>query len=220
MNGADGCAGRTIGQAISYVDLEQRVPVRHPLRAIRGLVNEALADNRTGSGGSVSADRAAIDRAREAVAGFAVAVVPPHPLERQMMERLNFDPSLRWFVGLGIDDAVWDASTFLKNRERMLDGEIAERFLLAILARPKVERLLSTEHFSVDGTLIEAWCSMKRFRPKGEAEGDEPPAGRPGGRNDEADFRSTSRSDGSHASTTDPDARLYRKSLGAGAKLC
>jgi hypothetical protein len=115
---------------------------------------------------------------------------------------------------------VWYASTFSKNRERLLDGEIAARFLSAILARPQVKRLLSTEHFSVDGTLIEAWCSMKSFRPKDEAGADEPPADSPGGRNDEVDFRGSRRSNDTHASATDPDARLYRKSPGAGAKLC
>lgn len=92
--------------------------------------------------------------------------------KRQMMERLDFDLSFRWFLGLGIDDPVWDASSFSKNRERLLDGEIAARFLSAILARPRVKRLLSTEHFSVDGTLIEAWCSMKSFRPKAEVGAD------------------------------------------------
>ena len=140
--------------------------------------------------------------------------------ERQMMERLDFDLSFRWFVELGIDDQVWDASTLSKNRERLLDGEIAARFLAAILARPQVKRLLSTEHFSVDGTLIEAWCSMKSFRPKDEIGSDEPPSDASGGRNGKVDFRGTRRSNDTHASTTNPDARLYRKSPGAGAKLC
>src|SRR5690606_35847196 len=139
--------------------------------------------------------------------------------ERQMMERLDFDLSFRWFVGLGIEDPVWDPSTFSKNRERLLDGEIAAHFLSAILARPRVKRLLSTEHFSVDGTLIDAWCSMKSFRPKDGAGADEPPVDGSGGRNGEVDFRGTRRSNDTHASTTDPDARLYRKSPGAGAKL-
>ena len=137
-----------------------------------------------------------------------------------MMERLDFDLSFRWFVGLGIDDAVWDASTFSKNRDRLLDGDIAAQFLAAILARPQVKRLLSNDHFSVDGTLIEAWCSMKSFRPKEEADADGPPSGEPGGRNAEVDFRGEKRSNETHASTTDPDALLYRKSPGTGAKLC
>jgi hypothetical protein len=140
--------------------------------------------------------------------------------ERQMMERLDFDLSFRWFVGLGVDDPVWDASTFSKNRERLLDGEIAARFLSAILARPQVKRLLSSDHFSVDGTLIEAWCSMKSFRPKEGDRTDGTPPDESGGRNAEIDFRGEKRSNATHASTTDPDALLYRKSPRTGAKLC
>lgn len=208
------------GELFSYVDLEQRVPARHPLRAIRGLVNEALA----AIGPELEAVYSRIGRPSIAPEKLlrALRLQMFHGIrsERQMMERLDFDLSFRWFVGLGIDDPVWDASTFSKNRERLLDGEIAARFLSAILARPRVKRLVSTEHFSVDGTLIEAWCSMKSFRAKAEAGADEPPADGPGGRNGEVDFRGTRRSNDTHASTTDPDARLYRKSPGAGAKLC
>lgn len=206
------------GELFSYVDLEQRVPVRHPLRAIRAIVNAALS---------------ALDEEFEAIyASTGRPSIPPEKLlralllqlfhgirsERQMMERLDFDLSFRWFVGLGIDDAVWDASTFSKNRDRLLDGDIAARFLAAILAGPQVKRLLSSDHFSVDGTLIEAWCSMKSFRPKEEA--DAPPPDEPSGRNAEVDFRGEKRSNETHASTTDPDALLYRKSPGTGAKLC
>lgn len=104
--------------------------------------------------------------------------------ERQLMERLEFDLLFRWFVGLGIDDAVWDHSVFSKNRDRLLEGEIAAKFLAAILTQPKIRQLLSTEHFSVDGTLIEAWASMKSFKPKDRDRGNEPPAS--GGRNEEA----------------------------------
>lgn len=208
------------GKLFSYVDLEQRVPARHPLRAIRGLVNEALAD----IGSELETVYSRIGRPSIAPEKLLRALLLQlfHGIrsERQMMERLDFDLSFRWFVGLGVDDPVWDASTFSKNRERLLDGEIAARFLSAILARPQVKRLLSTEHFSVDGTLIEAWCSMKSFRPKDDAGADEPPADGPNGRNVEVDFRGTKRSNDTHASTTDPDARLYRKSPGAGAKLC
>ena len=136
--------------------------------------------------------------------------------ERQLMERLDYDLLFRWFVGLGIDDLAWDHSTFSKNRDRLLDGDIAVKFLSAVLAQPRVKRLLSTEHFSVDGTLIEAWASMKSFRPKEGS--DEPPSS--GGRNAEANFRGERRSNETHASTTDPDARLYRKGTGKEAKLC
>jgi len=133
------------------------------------------------------------------------------------MQRLEFDLLFRWFVGLGIDDAVWDHSVFSKNRDRLLEGEIAAKFLNAVLAQPRVKRLLSAEHFSVDGTLIEAWASMKSFKPKDGA--DEPPA-EGGGRNKETDFHGEKRSNETHASTTDPQARLYRKGVGKEAKLC
>ena len=208
------------GELFSYVDLERRVPARHPLRAIRTIVNEALA---------------ALDEEFQAIyASTGRPSIPPEKLlralllqlfhgirsERHMMERLDFDLSFRWFVGLGVDDAVWDASTFSKNRDRLLDGDIAAAFLAAILARPQVKRLLSNDHFSVDGTLIEAWCSMKSFRPKEALDADGPPPDEPTGRNAEVDFRGEKRSNATHASTTDPDALLYRKSPGTGAKLC
>jgi transposase len=135
--------------------------------------------------------------------------------ERPLMERLEFDLLFRWFVGLGVDDPVWDASVFSKNRDRLLAGEVAQRFLAELLARPEVKRLLSTEHFSVDGTLIQAWASQKSFRRKdGE---DEPPGP---GRNGEKDFKGEKRSNTTHASTTDPDARLYRKGGGRPAEFC
>jgi len=209
------------GKLFSYVDLEQRVPVRHPLRAIRIIVNEALAD----IGPEFESVYSGIGRPSIAPEKLLRALLLQlfHGIrsERQMMERLDFDLSFRWFVGLGVDDPVWDASTFSKNRERLLDGEIAARFLSAILARPQVKRLLSTDHFSVDGTLIEAWCSMKSFRPREEGGGNgPPPPDEPGGRNAEVDFRGEKRRNATHASTTDPDALLYRKSPGTGAKLC
>jgi IS5 family transposase len=131
------------------------------------------------------------------------------------MERLEFDLLFRWLVGIGVDDAVWDHSTFSKNRERLLEGDIAAKLLRSALEQPPVKRRLSTDHFSVDGTLIEAWASMKSFRPKDG----EPPAPR-GGRNQEVDFHGQKRSNETHASTTDPDARLYRKGPGKEAKLC
>jgi transposase len=140
--------------------------------------------------------------------------------ERQLMERLEFDLLFRWFVGLGIDDPAWDHSTFSKNRDRLLDGEIAAKFLAAVLAQPRVKRLLSSDHFSVDGTLIEAWASMKSFRPKATEGGDPPPPPTSGGRNAEVDFKGHKRSNETHESTTDPEARLYRKGLGMEARLC
>jgi transposase len=203
------------GSLFSYVDLEARIRTDHPLRPIRAIVNDALAALE----GAFAPLYAQVGRPS----------IPPEKLlramllqafysirsERQLMERLDTDLLFRWFVGLGIDDLVWDHSTFSKNRDRLLEGDIAAKFLSAVLAQPRVKRLLSTEHFSVDGTLVEAWASMKSFRPKDGS--DEPPSG---GRNAEVNFRGEVRSNATHASTTDPDARLYRKSAGKEAKLC
>ena len=141
--------------------------------------------------------------------------------ERQLMERIEFDLLFRWFVGIGIDDPVWDHSAFTKNRDRLLEGEIAAKFLDAVLSQPQVKRLLSSEHFSVDGTLIQAWASMKSFKPKQPPNNDGGPSGGRGdGRNAPADFRGQKRSNDTHQSTTDPDARLYRKGPGMEARLC
>jgi transposase len=204
------------GTLFSYVDLEARVGRNHPLRTIRAIVNEALAR----LAGDFSALYSRMGRPS----------IPPEKLlramllqafysirsERQLMDRLEFDLLFRWFVGLGVDDAVWDHSAFSKNRERLLEGDIAAKLMSAVLAQPRVKRLLSTDHFSVDGTLIEAWASTKSFKPK---DGDEPPADA-GGRNRETDFHGQRRSNDTHASTTDPEARLYRKGPGKEAKLC
>ena len=139
--------------------------------------------------------------------------------EHHLMERLEFDLLFRWFVGLGVDDPAWDHSTFSKNRDRLLEGQIAAKFLAAVLAQPRVKRLLSTDHFSVDGMLIEAWASMKSFKPR-TPEGDGPPPPSSGGRNAEVDFKGQTRSNQTHESTTDPEARLYRKGAGMEARLC
>jgi len=169
------------GELFSYVDLEKRVRSEHPLRAIRAIVNATLA--------ALEADLAAL------YAPVGRPSIAPEKLlramllqafysirsERQLMERLEYDLLFRWFVGIGIDEAAWDHSTFSKNRERLLEGDMAAKFLAAVLAEPRVKKLLSRDHFSVDGTLIEAWASMKSFRPKDGS--DNPPEG--GGRNAE-----------------------------------
>jgi transposase len=205
------------GALFSYVDLEERVRGNHPLRAIRLIVNEALA----ALGGEFGALYSPIGRPS----------IPPEKLlramllqafysirsERLLMERLEYDLLFRWFVGIGVDDAAWDHSVFSKNRDRLLEGDIAAKFMGAILAQPKVKTLLSTDHFSVDGTLIEAWASMKSVKPK-DGSGEPPAEG--GGRNQDADFHGERRSNETHASTTDPDARLYKKGKGKEAKLC
>jgi transposase len=136
--------------------------------------------------------------------------------ERQLMEQLNYNLLFRWFVGLSTDDPVWDATVFCKNWDRLLDGDIAGKFMAAVLNLPQVCQLLSNEHFSVDGTLIEAWASIKSFVPK---DGGSPPASG-GGRNAERDFHGEKRKNDTHSSTTDPDARLFRKGAGKEAKLC
>ena len=212
MRGRDDQAGRLF----SYVDLEARVRQDHPLRAIQCIVNEALASlasdfaalySKTGRP-SIAPER--LLRAMLLQAFYSVRS------ERQLMERLDTDLLFRWFVGLAIDDAVWDATVFSKNRDRLLEGAIAAKFLSAVLAQPRVKKLLSTEHFSVDGTLIEAWASTKSFKPKDRSD-EEPPPG--SGRNAEVDFKGEKRSNETHASTTDPEANLYRKGAGMEAKL-
>jgi transposase len=212
MRGMDDGSGRLF----SYVDLEARVRRNHPLRVIREITNTALATLAldfsalySGTGRpSVAPER--LLRAMLLQAFYSVRS------ERQLMERLDTDLLFRWFVGLGVDDAVWDATVFSKNRDRLLEGAIAAKFLAAVLAQPRVKKLMSSDHFSVDGTLIEAWASMKSFKPK-DGSGNEPPPG--SGRNGEVDFKGEKRSNESHASTTDPDARLYRKGAGMEAKL-
>jgi hypothetical protein len=135
------------------------------------------------------------------------------------MEQLDYNLLFRWFVGLAMDAPIWDVTVFTKNRERLLEGEVAAKFFQAVLGQPDVRALLSDEHFSVDGTLIEAWASMKSFKPKAEA-GGEPPASAGGGRNAERDFHGERRRNDSHASTTDGAARRFRKGAGKEAKLC
>jgi transposase len=203
------------GSMFSYIDLEKRVRPDHPLRVIREISNAALK---------------ALSRDFDALySPIGRESIPPERLlralllqafysirsERQLVERIDTDLLFRWFVGLGIEDPVWSATTFTKNRDRLLDGEVAHKFLAAVLSQDKVRVLLSSEHFSVDGTLLEAWASPKSFRPK-DGSG-EPPGP---GRNGERDFRGERRRNDTHASTTDPDARLFRKGQGKEARLC
>ena len=210
MRGSDA----TSGALFSYVDLEDRVPAKHPLRVIRGIVNEALAALDAeferlyeGTGRqSIAPER--LLRASLLQAFYSVRS------ERQLMEQIDYNLLFRWFVGLGIDDAVWDHSTFSKNRDRLLDADVAAKFLEAVLRHPKVKRFLSDDHFSVDGTLVEAWASLKSFRAKDGS--DEPPAP---GRNGERNFHGEKRANETHESTTDPDAKLFRKGNSQPAKL-
>jgi transposase len=201
----------------SYVSPERRVPKDHPLRPIREMVDAALKE--------LSPRFAAI------YSRMGRPSIPPEKLlralllqilytirsERLLMEQLDYNLLFRWFVGLEMDAEVWDATVFTKNRQRLLEGDIAAEFFNRILSQARAKQLLSDEHFSVDGTLIEAWASQKSFRPK---DGDGAPgAGPDSGRNAETDFHGHKRKNDTHESTTDPEARLYKKSKGAEAKL-
>jgi transposase len=179
MRGGD----RNTGALFSYVSCEERVAKDHPLRAIREIVNAALAallpefEKLYARLGRPSIAPEKLLRALLLQAFYSVRS------ERQLMEQLDYNLLFRWFVGLGMDAPIWDVTVFTKNRERLVEGEIASKFMAAVLSQPRVKELLSSEHFSVDGTLIEAWASMKSFRPK-DGSG-EPPAA---GRNGERDF--------------------------------
>lgn len=199
----------------SYVSCEARVPADHPLRAIRAVVDEALEvlsgefEKLYARDGRPSIAPEKLLRALLLQAFYSVRS------ERQLMEQLDYNLLFRWFVGLSMDAPVWDATVFTKNRERLLKGDVAAKFMNAVLGQERVKALLSNDHFSVDGTLIEAWASLKSFRPKDGSDGPPGP-----GRNGERDFHGQKRSNDTHASTTDGEAKLYRKGDGQAAKLC
>ena len=213
----------------SYVSCEARVPAGHPLRTIRAVVDEALDvlspefERLYSRVGRPSIPPEKLLRALLLQAFYGIRS------ERQLMEQLDYNMLFRWFVGLPIDAAVWDATTFSKNRDRLLDGDVAQRLLTAVTTQSRVAALMSDEHFSVDGTLIQAWASQKSFQPKGPDDNDAPPSGPGGGlqsgeparapRNGERDWRGQKRSNETHRSLTDPDARLARKSNGQASIL-
>ena len=211
MRGAD----RQTAELFSYLSPEALVPAGHPLRRIRPLVNAALErlsaefDAIYAEAGRPSIPPERLLRALLLQAFFSVRS------ERQLMEQLAYNMMFRWFVGLSMDAPIWDVTVFTKNRDRLLGGDIAQKFLAEVLADPVIRPLLSDEHFSVDCTMIDAWASMKSFRPK-DGSGTPPTPGR----NGERDFHGEKRSNQTHASTTDPDARLYKKANGQPAKLC
>ena len=230
------------GSIFSYVDLEERVPASHPLRKIRAFVNAALAALDDAFAKLYSADGRPSIAPERLLRAALIQILFSIRSERQLMEQMQYNLLFRWFAGLGIDDPVWVPTVFTKNRDRLLNTDIARQFLAAILAHKDVAPLLSDEHFSVDGTLVEAWASMKSFQPKTGADGSEPPVAGSGGegpagaracepaapvetpaadisRNAEVDFHGQKRSNETHVSVTDPDARLYRKGEGKEAKL-
>ena len=211
MRGAD----EQTAALFSYVSCEARVPGDHPLRPIRSIVDEALEvlsaefDRLYAKDGRPSIAPEKLLRALLLQAFYSIRS------ERQLMEQLDYNLLFRWFVGLAMDAPVWDPTVFTKNRDRLLDGEVAAKFLAAVLDQTQVKALLSDDHFSVDGTLIEAWASIKSFRAKDSS--DDPPGP---GRNAERNFHKQKRSNETHQSTTDPQAKLYRKGDGQPAKLC
>jgi transposase len=210
MRGSDEQAG----YLFSYISAEARVPADHPLRPLRAVVDGAL--------------RRLSPRFEKLYVRFGRPSIAPEKLlralllqvlytirsERQLVEQLQYNLLFQWFVGLSLDDAVWDATTFTKNRDRLLNGDIATAFFDEVLAEARAQGLLSTEHFTVDGTLLEAWASQKSFRPRDD---DGPPP--PTGGNPDVNFRGTPRRNDTHQSTTDPDARLAKKAPGREAKL-
>ena len=212
MRGTD----RDQSTMFSYVSPEARIPADHPLRATREMTNRALARldrefrklySRTGRP-SIAPEKL--------LRALLLQVLYSIRSERMLMEQLEYNLLFRWFVGLEMDDRVWDVTVFTKNRNRLVEGEIAESFFQAVLEQAREAGLLSDEHFTVDGTQIEAWAGQKSFRPKDEDGGSSP--GGTGGT--ERDFHGEWRKNDTHASTTDPEARLLKKGKGKEAKLC
>ncbi len=204
----------------SYVSLEERVPRKHPLRDIRKIVDKALAEmSDTFDGMYAGGGRPSIPP-EQLIRAMLIQVLFSIRSERLLMEELDFNLLYRWFVGLSIDDRVWNHSVFSKNRDRLLLHDAADKFFLAIRNQAAAKRLLSKDHFTVDGTLIEASASLKSFRPKEESDNDSDDAGGSGGsRNQEHDFHGEQRSNDTHESKTDPDSRLARKGKGKEARL-
>jgi len=201
----------------SYVSQEERIPADHPLRPIRKMVDEVLErlsprfDKLYSKVGRPSIPPERLLRA------LLLQVLYTIRSERMLMEQLDYNMLFRWFVGLNMDDPIWDPTVFTKNRQRLLEGKIAQAFFKEVLALAGEKGLTSDEHFTVDGTLIEAWAGNKSYRRrhKGSGEGpDEPGAG------SGEDFHGEKRTNATHQSTTDPQARLYRKGVGKEAKLC
>jgi len=204
---------------IVLTSLEERVPADHPLRSIRAMVDAALERM------SPTLEALYAGRGRPSIApevllrAQLIQILYAIPSERRLVEHLEYNLLLRWFVGLPLSQPVFHPTSFTKNRQRLLTTEVAEAFFAAIRGQAEAHKLLSREHFSVDGTLIEAAASLKSLRPLSEDAGEEPPAG-DGGRNPDVDFHGEQRGNETHRSSTDPEARLARKGRGKEAKLC
>ena len=211
MRGTDGGQG----QLFSYVSLEHRIPADHPLRARQALVEPILAALSPRFAALYAADGRPSIPPEQLLRALLRQVLYTVRSERQLMEQLDFNLLYRWFVGLPMDAAVWHPTTFTKNRDRLLAGDIAAAFLTAVVQAAQRRRLLSGEYFTVDGTMLEAWASQKSFQPTAGPGGDRDDDPR----NPSVNFRGERRSNATHASTTDPDARLAKKGAGKEAKL-
>jgi transposase len=198
----------------SYLSPEERVPAKHPLRPIRLMVDEVLKGLSPAFSGLYSTFGRPSIPPEKLLRALLLQVLYTVRSERMLMEQLEYNLLFRWFVGLNMDEGVWVATVFTKNRDRLLEGDVAEKFFQLVLTQARVADLLSDEHFSVDGTLIEAWASHKSFQRKDQPV---PPPDDPG--NPTVDFHGEKRSNDTHESITDPDARLARKSGGHEAKL-
>ena len=196
------------GHLFSYMTLEERVPTGHPLRAVRDLTREVLAAMDKDFHKLYAREGRPSIPPEQLLSALLLQVFYGARSERLLMEQMGYNLLFRWFVGLPADGKTWDATTFTKNRERLQAGAIFNRFMDRLLNHEKVKPLLSDEHFSVDGTLIEAWASHKSFQPKDDQD------------DDGEDFRGTTRKNDTHQSATDPDSRLYRKSQGQESRLC
>lgn len=264
MRGSD----KQTGSLFSYVNLEERIPARHPLRKIKAVVDVALVTLDADFERLYAGDGRPSIAPERLMRAALVQILFSIRSERQLMEQMEYNLLFRWFVGLSVDEPVWVPTVFTKNRDRLLTTEMSRKLMAAILAHEKVAPLLSDDHFSVDGTLVEAWASFKSFKPKAAGNGDPPPTDPPPpdagnsvgedttktstkteatngaakmttsqttveteigrvmaepceiGRNVERDWRGQTWSNATHASTTDPHARLYRKAKGRPAQLC
>jgi transposase len=203
----------------AYVGLEERIPQNHPLRKLRKIVDKALKDLDSDFDALYAKNGRASIPPEFLIRAQLLQIIYSIRSERLLMETIEYNLLFRWFIGLGIDDAIWDHSTFSQNRDRLMTGKISEKFFQAIKAQAEAKKLLSREHFSLDGTLIDAAASMKSFRPIDERPEDDPRNHPDGGRNPEVDFHGEKRSNETHRSTTDPEARLAKKAKGQASKI-
>jgi transposase len=201
----------------SYLSIEDRIPTDHPLRTIQALVNPILVALSPRFQALYSSQGRPSIPPERLLRALLLQILYTIRSERQLMEQLDYNLLFRWFVGLNPDDPVWVPTVFTKNRDRLLEGHIADAFLHEVLKAAETRGLLSHEHFSIDGTLLEAWASQKSFRPKDDPT---PPPSDDDPKNPTVNFRKEKRSNATHQSVTDPDCRLARKSAGTGARLC